>query len=262
MRCAGMGWRRTGTVSAAMARSNVTNTAAQKLQDMIQSGALQPDQQLPSQSELSRQLGISRASLRESLSMLETLGFLRIEPGRGTFVATSMPTSSGQLAPRAMSGRYDKQDIYQTRLYLESIVVSLVATAISAATIAALNEHTTMMCAAWDKNDLVGVVNHDRDFHHAIWAACPNIVLRDMCLSMADEFAATRSYPLPATRPARFVESANEHFAMVDALAVHDGDRAAAMMQGHIRNTAAAAGLTLQPLPHSPIINPPVRDNQ
>lgn len=240
-----------------MARTNVTNTAAQKLQDMIQSGALQPDQQLPSQSDLSRQLGISRASLRESLSMLETLGFLRIEPGRGTFVATS----SGQLAPRGMSGRYDKQDIYQTRLYLESIIVSLVATAISPATIAALNEHTTMMCSAWDKNDLVGVVNHDRDFHHAIWAACPNIVLRDMCLSMADEFAATRSYPLPATRPARFVESANEHFAMVDALAVHDGDRAAAMMQGHIRNTAAAAGMTLQPLPHSQIIEPLARDN-
>ncbi|MGV8830448.1 MAG: FadR/GntR family transcriptional regulator [Devosia sp.] len=244
-----------------MARSNVTNTAAQKLQDMIQSGTLQPDQQLPSQSELSRQLGISRASLRESLSMLETLGFLRIEPGRGTFVATSMPTSSGQLASRALSGRYDKQDIYQTRLYLESIVVSLVANTVSTATIAELNEHTTMMCAAWDKNDLVGVVNHDRDFHHAIWGACPNFVLRDMCLSMADEFAATRSYPLPATRPARFVESANEHFAIVDALAVHDGDRAAAMMQGHIRNTAAAAGLILQPLPHSPIIHPPARDN-
>lgn len=243
-----------------MARSNVTNTAAQKLQDMIKSGELRPDQQLPSQSDLSRQLGISRASLREALSMLETLGFLRIEPGRGTFIATSMPTSTGQLATRAMSTRYDKQDIYQTRLYLESIVVSLVAAAITPAVIAALNEHTTMMCAAWDKNDLVGVVNHDRDFHHAIWAACPNIVLRDMCLSMADEFAATRSYPLPATRPARFVESANEHFAMVDALAMHDGDRAAAMMQGHIRNTAAAAGLTLQPLPHSQIIPTPARE--
>jgi len=48
---------------------------------------------------------------------------------------------------------------------------------------------------------------------------------------------------------------------MVDALAMHDGDRAAAMMQGHIRNTAAAAGLTLQPLPHSQIIETPPRDN-
>lgn len=234
-----------------MARLNVTNTAAQRLQDMIQAGELKPDQQLPSQSDLSRQLGISRASLRESLSMLETLGFLRIEPGRGTFVATSMPTSNGRLAPRALGGRYDKLDIYQTRLYLESIIISLVAGSISAGTIAALNEYSTLMCAAWDRNDLVGVVNHDRDFHHAIWAACPNILLRDLCMSMAEEFAATRSYPLPATRPARFTESANEHFAMVDALALGDAERAAALMQGHILNTAAAAGLVLKPLPHS-----------
>jgi GntR family transcriptional repressor for pyruvate dehydrogenase complex len=232
-----------------MARLNVADTAAQKLQEMIQAGDLRPDQQLPSQSELSRQLGISRASLRESLSILETLGFLRIEPGRGTFVASSMPASNGQLASRALSGRYDKLDIYQTRLYLESIVIGVVAGHVSAATIAALNEHTTMMCAAWDRHNLVGVVNHDRDFHHAIWAACPNILLRDLCMSMADEFAATRSYPLPATRPARFTESANEHFAMVDALARGDGDSAAALMQGHIRNTAAAAGMSLRTLP-------------
>lgn len=220
---------------------------------MIQAGELQPDQQLPSQSDLSRQLGISRASLRESLSMLETLGFLRIEPGRGTFVATSMPTSNGQLAPRALGGRYNKLDIYQTRLYLESIIISLVAGSVSPGTIAALNEYTTLMCAAWDRNDLVSVVNHDRDFHHAIWAACPNILLRDLCMSMADEFAATRSYPLPATRPARFTESANEHFAMVDALALGDAARAAALMQGHILNTAAAAGLVLKPLPHGDV---------
>lgn len=235
-----------------MVRSNVTNVAAQKLQEMIQSGALQPDQQLPSQLELSEQLGISRASLREALSMLETLGFLRIEPGRGTFVATSMPTSDGRLATRAISGRYTKQDTYQTRLYLESLVISIVASTIVPPVLAALNEHTTLMCLAWDKNDLVGVVNHDRNFHHAIWDACPNHLLRDMCMSMAEEFAATRSYPLPATRPARFIESANEHFAMVDALAVGDSNRAAAMMQGHILNTAAAAGLLLQPLPYSP----------
>lgn len=233
-----------------MTRSNVTNTAAQKLQDMIRSGELRPDQQLPSQLELSRDLGISRASLREALSTLETLGFLRIEPGRGTFIASTTPTSSGRLAARAISGRYDRQDIYQTRLYLESLIVSLVSRRIDPATIALLNEHTTLMCAAWDKNDLVGVVDHDRDFHHAIWLACPNVLLLDICMSMADEFAATRSYPLPATRPARFAESANEHFALVDALALGDGDRAATIMQNHIRNTAAAAGVVLQPLPH------------
>ena len=33
------------------------------------------------------QLGVSRASLREALSILDTLGVVRIQPARGTFVA-------------------------------------------------------------------------------------------------------------------------------------------------------------------------------
>lgn len=232
-----------------MARFNVTDTAARTLQEMILSGTLQPDQRLPSQTDLSRQLGISRASLRESLSTLETLGFLRIEPGRGTFVARRSEGGGAPLASRSLDGRYGKTDIYQTRLYLECLIAANVALVVTQTTVAGLNEHTTLMCAAWDRQDLVSVVNHDRDFHHAIWTACPNRLLRDICFGMAEEFAATRSYPLPATRPARFAESANEHFALVDALAAGDGPLAARRMQTHIAKTAAAAGIVLAPLP-------------
>lgn len=231
-----------------MARTNVTDIAAKRLQEMIQSGELPPDQQLPSQLALSEQLGISRASLREALSTLETLGFLRIEPGRGTFVATANPTKSGQLAARAIGGRYAKQDVYQTRLYLESLVVAELVTAVTDADLSALNEATTLMCEAWERQDLVTVINHDRTFHHTLWQICPNALLRDLCFGLAEEFSATRSYPLPATREARFKASANEHFALVDAIAQRQTAQAVALMQRHIFNTAAAAGIDLHPL--------------
>lgn len=229
-----------------MSRMNVTDAAARKLQEMILSGELEADQQLPSQIELSRQLGISRASLRESLSTLETLGFLRIEPGRGTFVAQRQNPSQAHLASRSLDGRYTKPDIYQSRLYLESLVVFEVTRAITPVVIARLNEFTTLMCAAWDRGDLVGVVNHDRDFHHAIWEVCPNALLRDLCYGLADEFAVTRSYPIPATRAARFAESASEHFRLVDAIAAGEPRTAAIIMQTHIQKTAKAAGINIQ----------------
>lgn len=232
-----------------MTRTNVTDIAAKRLQEMIQSGELPPDQQLPSQLALSEQLGISRASLREALSTLETLGFLRIEPGRGTFVATQTPSKSGQLASRALDGRYPKQDVYQTRLYLESLIVAEVVEIASDADLAALNEATTLMCGAWDRQDLVTVIHHDRTFHHTLWQICPNVLLRDLCFGLADAFSATRSYPLPATREARFKASANEHFALVDAIARRQTATAASLMQRHIFNTAAAAGIDLRLLP-------------
>ena len=45
---------------------------------------------LPPQRDLAQQLGVSRASLREAVSILGTLGQLSIEQGRGTFLVSTV----------------------------------------------------------------------------------------------------------------------------------------------------------------------------
>lgn len=234
-----------------MARPNVTDTAAKRLQEMILSGELAAGQRLPSQHDLSRQLGISRASLREALSILETLGFLSIEPGRGTFIASNAVAAGGQLTPRGLSDRYSKPDIYQTRLYIESLMIAEAARAISAATLTTLREATAVMVEAWDRRDLVTIINHDRIFHLTICRACPNLMLRGIYESLSEEFQGTWRYPLPVTRTQRFLESMGEHYAMVDALEAADSQKAASIMQDHVFKTAAAAGIDLRRLPLS-----------
>jgi GntR family transcriptional repressor for pyruvate dehydrogenase complex len=57
-------------------------SAVQRIQSMILEATLKPGDRLPAQRELSEQFGISRASLREALSVLETLGLVRVEVGR------------------------------------------------------------------------------------------------------------------------------------------------------------------------------------
>lgn len=237
-----------------MPRANVTDTAAKKLQAMILSGELAAGQRLPSQHDLSEQLGISRASLREAMSILETLGFLTIEPGRGTFIASGASVNGGQLTPRGLSDRYSKSDIYQTRLYIESLIIADVARDVSLATLKTLREATSVMVEAWDRRDLVTIINHDRIFHLTICRACSNQMLRDIYLSLSEEFQGTWRYPLPVTRTARFLESMNEHFAMVDALEAGDSQKAAAIMQEHVLKTAAAAGITVRALPDAAAI--------
>ena len=52
------------------------------------------------QREFSQRFGISRASLREALLTLETLGLLKTEAGRGTFVAAAGERSDANaMAP-------------------------------------------------------------------------------------------------------------------------------------------------------------------
>jgi len=61
--------------------------AKEYLQSLIENGTYQPGQQLPSESDLAAELGISRATLREALLNLEQEGAIVRRHGVGTFVA-------------------------------------------------------------------------------------------------------------------------------------------------------------------------------
>lgn len=60
--------------------------AISALTEMIESGQLPLGSQIPSEAELGEMLGISRSTLREALSHLETYGMVTRQPGRGTFI--------------------------------------------------------------------------------------------------------------------------------------------------------------------------------
>lgn len=67
--------------------------AIDALTRMIETGQLKAGAQLPPENELSSKLGISRSTLREALSHLETHGLIARRQGVGTFV--SIPTGPG-----------------------------------------------------------------------------------------------------------------------------------------------------------------------
>src|SRR5512140_1926565 len=52
---------------------------------------------LPSEPELAKQLGVSRATLREAMRMFETQGLIRRRQGAGTFVVGRPPVIEGGL---------------------------------------------------------------------------------------------------------------------------------------------------------------------
>src|SRR5947209_226399 len=82
-------------------RYPVSRSTLSRIQAMVLGGEFAPGQRLPAERQLAEQLSVSRASLREALSTLETLGVVRVEPHRGTFVAVdeyANGTAQGELA--------------------------------------------------------------------------------------------------------------------------------------------------------------------
>ncbi len=57
------------------------------LQDAIELGEWQLDQQLPNENQLAENFGVSKITIRQALQELADLGYIRRERGRGTFVS-------------------------------------------------------------------------------------------------------------------------------------------------------------------------------
>jgi DNA-binding GntR family transcriptional regulator len=60
---------------------------ADELRERIVQGEVQPGDRLPSEPALARELGVSRASLRAAITVLEEDGFVRRRHGSGTYVS-------------------------------------------------------------------------------------------------------------------------------------------------------------------------------
>lgn len=222
----------------------VPQSVAREIQTMIQSGALKPGEKIPSQREFSQKFGISRASLREALLTLETLGLIKTEAGRGTFVTPPKPQpQGGHMAPWRYSDSYSAFDVFQTRILLEGEIARLSAGRLTQLQLDRMEAATQAMEEAWAGQDLLTNVESDLEFHGIIVSACANSMLKALYQTVRDQVTETQRQPIPITDPERMGQSIAEHRRIIAALRANDAAGARREMEGHIRNTARCAGL-------------------
>lgn len=82
--------------------AGLADAIGQQLADAIHLGLLAPGEQLPSESALAAQLGVSTVTLREALSNLRTMGLVETRRGRhgGSFVCGPAAVSTARLRQR------------------------------------------------------------------------------------------------------------------------------------------------------------------
>jgi GntR family transcriptional regulator len=71
--------------------TSLVERVAAELEGRIASGAYEADLQLPGESDLCADLGVSRPTLRDAFARLEARGLIRREHGRGTYVNDPAP---------------------------------------------------------------------------------------------------------------------------------------------------------------------------
>lgn len=164
----------------------VTTQVTEYIKDSIVSGKWKLGDKIPSENELSRELGVSRATLRMSIQRFVSLKILRPEQGRGCYLISDAVErlGSGLLPVHACD---DLKAVLEFRRLIEPQAVKWAMQQGQekqqqlADRLAALQERMENTL-----NDVTSFMHVDMEFHLAIAAASGNEVLHD-CLGRVFE---------------------------------------------------------------------------
>ena len=224
----------------------VTQMTVTHLQEMIRDGRIKPGEALPPQRDLARDLNISRATLREALSILATIGQIVARPsGRGFVVSPeddTLATPSWRFA-----ARYSLREVYQFRYIVESNAAQLAAIDHTKQEVEELKDSIEAFRKAARALDLAAYAQADFDFHRIILRISGNKLLIDMHQTFASVLF--ESQYVPTERPGSLWNAVTEHERVVEAIAMNDPEGASYYMRKHINMAGSRAGLLPSELP-------------
>jgi DNA-binding FadR family transcriptional regulator len=147
-----------------------------QLRDFILNNKLVPGHRLPSESELSNNLGVSRTAIREGLKSLEAVGVINAHQGKGRFVGKF---DSGAMADNlAISLTIDRpslQDILEIRKALETGFLSQAASLLQEEDFVALERLVRRMNLK--VRESTTFLQEDMEFHRILFSKLNNRVL-------------------------------------------------------------------------------------
>jgi GntR family transcriptional repressor for pyruvate dehydrogenase complex len=209
---------------------------------MIRTGELRKGELLPSQRAFAERLNVSRGSLREALSILETIGMLRSAPRRGTFVANDVETALDPARWR-FQRRYSPTEVYQFRFVVEGYAVKLATLRAANRDVASLRRNLERFKQAVRDEDLAASSRLDFEFHRQIMRLSGN----RMFTAVHETYGAVmlESQRLPLYRREQLWEPVIEHQNVLRAIEKRDPDGALYFMHVHIVRAAGRVGVKL-----------------
>lgn len=199
-----------------------------ELELMIVRGELQPGQRLPPERQLAEELGVSRASLRESLHELSFKGLIQRKPGLGTTV-----TDPGRSAVERRSVLDPAQrafkEVMTLRTVVEPRVAALAADTASSRQVADLRD----LCEQAGRARAPGrYLELDRQFHLAIAESTGNSLVVELLRTVNEWAEPSRRLGLQGT--GRQTLSTAAHEQIVKAIAAGDAQAAERAMDLHL----------------------------
>lgn len=203
--------------SAFIQQKNLVEQVADYLTQAIIEQHFLPGERL-SEVQLSKDLGVSRAPVREAARLLESRGLLVSRPRRGFFV-------------KALNA-IELQDVFDLRLCLERHAIERLSGAYTPQARHALERQVDILCEAADRDDGTRRIEEDLQFHRLLLELAGNQRLLRAFDDLTHELRLcitliTKTHNTPET-------IATSHFQLLEALATGSASACREAIDYHI----------------------------
>ena len=221
-----------------LARMRTHEQVVAEIENRLITGALKAGDRLPPERQFAEALGVSRGAVREALRILEAIGV--VEAGTGSGPTSGSVIVKDTVAGMAMVMRvhlqlasFSQDDLVEVRLLIERLAAGKaadVATSGDVDELRALVEQMRGVHTTATYNDL------DAAFHVRIVQASGNALAAVLMAAMREALrqAMVTAFESLDDVSATMAKLTDEHAAIVDAIAAHDGGLATELVGTHI----------------------------
>ncbi len=212
-------------------RQLVTTEVTDHIKNCIESGAWKLNEKIPSENVLSKELGVSRATLRMAIARFVTLKILRPEQGRGCYLISNAVERLGKGMVETHSYK-DVRAVLEYRLLVEP---QGLVWALQRSTSDILDMTARLEQCLKRMKESIGqaeqFIRADMDFHLAIASFSGNEVLSD---SLAAVFNNTAGSHQQMNDLFGFDNGLKYHERILTAIREHDDRKAVRQLERHI----------------------------
>lgn len=224
-----------------MARPRLYEQVIERLREYVAHERLRAGDRLPAERDLAQRLGVSRASVKQAIVVLEVQGLVETRHGGGSYLLHD--TLDVEPVEQLVARRQRLPDVLDAREAIETKLAELAAARRTAEDLDALEAALNHMRAEIDAGG--HGTEGDRRFHAAVTAAARSTLLAEFMRSISEQIAESRAESL--RQPGRPHRSLRQHQAIFDAISLGDPARAATAMRRHVRTVAKVRLLDWNP---------------
>lgn len=213
-------------------KTTITDLVVANIKDLITSGDIPVNEKLPTENEICRQLNVGRSTVREAFRVLQAMGYVKMYPGRGAFVAKTKEDNQASIINWFVEHELQLTDFMEVRAAIETLGVKLAVLKATEKEIQAIEKVLISFENALENDAIEKLPLLDEAFHNSIIKATHNNLLIPINQKVSDAFMTYRTMSFAVKGNA--INALGPHREIFDALKRRDVEKAISAMNKHI----------------------------